>query len=91
MATTQLSFKLGQSQRDWLVLRGSSVNPFSGTGGPLPQITVPLEARVIKDDIEIDILRLAFDLKIGNTPVGQGEIGPCTYLSTFAVFGAVKR
>jgi hypothetical protein len=33
-------------------------------------------------DIEIEILRLAFDLKIGNTLVGQGEIGPSTYLGT---------
>lgn len=82
MTTTQLSFKLGLSQRDLLVLRGSNVNPLGATGGPLPQITVPLEARVTKDDIKIDILRLAFDLKIGSTLVGQGELGPCTYLHT---------
>jgi hypothetical protein len=79
--TTELSFKLGGAHRDWLTLRGSS-NPFSATGGPLPQITIPLEARVTDRDIEIEILRLAFDLKIGRTLVGQGEIGPISYLRT---------
>jgi hypothetical protein len=79
---TQLSFKLGGSQRDWLILRRSADNPFSATVGPLPQITVPLEARVIERDIDIEILRLAFDLKIGNMLVGQGEIGPYSYLRT---------
>src|SRR5262245_19894547 len=78
---TQLSFKLGGSQREWLTLRGSS-NPFGGTGGPLPQIMVPLEARVTERGINIEILRLAFDLKIGNTLIGQGEIGPYSYLRT---------
>jgi hypothetical protein len=82
MATTELSFKLGRSQRDWLILRGSSVNPFDATGGPLPQVTVPLEARITERDIELEILRLAFDLKNGNTLLGQGEIGPCMYLAT---------
>lgn len=33
-------------------------------------------------EIEVEILRLLFDLKLGNTVVGQGEIGPITYLST---------
>ncbi|HLI50727.1 MAG TPA: hypothetical protein VKU87_02960 [Thermomicrobiaceae bacterium] len=79
--TTQLSFKLGASQREWLTLRRSD-NPFGATGGPLPQITIPLEARVTDRDIEIEILRLAFDLKIGNTLVGQGEFGPYSYLRT---------
>ena len=78
---TQLSFKLGGAQRDWLTLRRSD-NPFSATGGPLPQITIPLEARVTDRGIEIEILRLAFDLKIGRTLVGQGEIGPYSYLRT---------
>jgi hypothetical protein len=32
--------------------------------------------------MEVEILRLLFDLKLGNTVVGQGEIGPITYLST---------
>ena len=79
--TTQLSFKLGGAHRDWLILRRSD-NPFGATGGPLPQITVPLEARVTDRDIEIEILRLAFDLKIRNTLVGQGELGPCSHLPT---------
>jgi hypothetical protein len=78
---TQLTFKLSGSQRDWLMLRGGN-NPFGATGGPLPQVTVPLEARVMERDIEIEILRLAFDLKIGNTLIGQGEIGPYSYLRT---------
>jgi len=60
---TQVSFKLGGSQRDWLIPRRSADNPFSATAGPLPQITVPLEARVIERDIDIEILRLAFDLR----------------------------
>jgi hypothetical protein len=79
--TTQVSFKLGASHRDWLILRRSD-NPFAATGGPLPQIAVPIEARVTDRDIAIEILRLAFDLKIGSTLVGQGEIGPYTYLHT---------
>jgi hypothetical protein len=78
---TQVTFELAGSQRTWLTLRRSD-NPFGAAGGPLPQITVPLEARVTERDIRIEILRLAFDLKIGNTLVGQGEIGPQTYLST---------
>jgi hypothetical protein len=78
---TQLSFKLGSSQREWLTLRRSD-NPFSAIGGPLPQITIPLEARVAERGIYIEILRLAFDLKIHNTLVGKGEIGPYSYLRT---------
>jgi hypothetical protein len=81
--TTQLSFKLGRSQREWLTLRRSD-NPFGATAGPLPQVVVPLEARVMERGIEVEILRLAFDLKIRNTLVGQGEIGPYTYLRTDA-------
>jgi hypothetical protein len=79
--TTQLSFKLGSAHRDWLTLRRSD-NPFGATGGPLPQVTIPLEARVTDRDIEIEILRLAFDLKVGRILVGQGEIGPYSYLRT---------
>lgn len=78
---TQLSFKLGSSQREWLTLRRSD-NPFGATGGPLSLITIRLEARVTERGIEVEILRLAFDLKIGNTLVGQGEIGPYSYLHT---------
>ena len=77
----QVSFKLGGSQRDWLTLRRRD-NPFSAVGGPLPQITIPLEARVSDRGVSVEILRLAFDLKIGTTLVGQGEIGPNTYLRT---------
>jgi hypothetical protein len=79
---TQVSFKLGGSQRDWLTLRRSGDNPFGAVGGPLPQITIPLEARVADRGVAVEILRLAFDLKIGGTLVGQGEIGPNTYLRT---------
>jgi hypothetical protein len=79
---TQVSFKLGGSQRDWLTLRRSGDNPFGAVGGPLPQITIPLEARVADRGVTVEILRLAFDLKIGGTLVGQGEIGPDTYLRT---------
>jgi hypothetical protein len=48
----------------------------------LPHTTVPIEARVTDRDIAIEILRLAFELKVGGTLVGQGEIGPYTYLHT---------
>jgi hypothetical protein len=81
LVTTQLSFKLGGSQREWLTLRRSD-NPFDATGGPLTRITIPLEGRVTERDIEVEILRLAFDLKIGSTLVGQGELGPYSYLRT---------
>jgi hypothetical protein len=79
--STLLSFHLGSSLRDWLMLR-MSTNPFSATGGPLPQITIPLEVRLAEQGIDIEILRFTFDLKLGNTLVGQGEIGPITRLST---------
>jgi hypothetical protein len=79
--TTQVSFKLGGSQREWVTLRGGN-NPFGATAGPLPQITVPLEAQVAERGIEIEMLRLASDLKIGNTLIGQGELGPYSYLRT---------
>ena len=79
---TQLSFKLAGSQREWLILRMSASNPFSATGGPLPRLTIPLEARLTEQGIDIEILRFAFDLKLGTTVIGQGEIGPVTYLRT---------
>jgi len=79
---TQVSFRLGSSQREWLTLRRSGDNPFAATGGPLPQITIPLEARITERGISVEILRLGFNLKIGNTIVGQGEIGPYAYLGT---------
>jgi hypothetical protein len=77
--TTQLSFGFSGSHRDWLILRGST-NPFSAIPGPLPQVTIPLEARVAERDIEVQILRLAFDFKIRDRLVGQGEIGPYMHL-----------
>jgi len=79
--STQLSINLRGSHRQWLILR-SHTNPFSATDGPLPQITIPLEARLTEQDIKIDLLHLGFDLKLGNTLVGQGEIGPYTSLRT---------
>lgn len=48
----------------------------------MPRVTIPLEARVTEHDIDVQILHLAFDMKLGNTLVGQGEIGPYTYLRT---------
>jgi hypothetical protein len=82
MASTELSFKLGESHREWLTLRGNSHNPFGTTGGPLPRLTIPLEAQVSERGIDVEILRLAFDLKIRNVLVGEGEIGPYSYLRT---------
>ncbi len=72
---TQLSFSLGGSHRQWLTMRGGT-NPFSATPGPLPQLVVPLEARLTERDIEVQILSLVFDLKLGNTLIGRGDIGP---------------
>jgi hypothetical protein len=60
----QLSISLAGSHRQWLILRPST-NPITVTGGPLTRISLPLEARVTEQDIEIQILRLAFDLKLG--------------------------
>lgn len=77
----QLSFTLASSHRQWLTLRAST-NPISATGGPVPRIGLPLEARLTVGDIQVQILRFVFDLKLGNTIVGQGEMGPITYLST---------
>jgi hypothetical protein len=48
----------------------------------MPQITLPLEARIREAGITIEILRLAFTLKLGQTLIGQGEIGPVTHLDT---------
>lgn len=81
LAMTELSFKLGASQRQWLTVRGST-NVWSAAAGPLPQITIPLEARVTESDVEVQILRLAFDLKLGNTVIGQGEVGPYEHVRT---------
>jgi hypothetical protein len=81
LTMTELSFRLGSSMRNWLSLRGST-NPWSATAGPLPQITVPLEARIAERGIEVQILRLAFDMKLGTTLVGQGELGPYEHLRT---------
>lgn len=72
----QLSFGLGRSYGDGLTLQRRSENPFSASGGPLPQVTIPLEGFVTEQGIEIEILRLAFDLKIRGLLVGQGEVGP---------------
>jgi hypothetical protein len=59
----------------WLSLRGST-NPFSAAAGPVPQITIPLEVRAADRGIQVELLRLSFGLKIGQTLVGQGELGP---------------
>jgi hypothetical protein len=79
--STELSFRLGSSQRQWLTLRGNS-NPYSATDGPLPRVVVPLEARLTERGIEMQFLRIAIDLKLGQTLVGQGEIGPYSHLNT---------
>jgi hypothetical protein len=78
---TRVSFHFGGSPRDWLTLR-TNTNPFSAVGGPLPRLNIPLEARVTDAGIDIQILRLPFDLKLANVVVGQGEIGPITSLGT---------
>lgn len=81
LAMSELSFRLGSSPRHWVTLRAST-NPCSATAGPVPQIAIPLEARVTDSGIDVHILRLAFDLKMGSTLIGQGEIGPYEHLRT---------
>jgi hypothetical protein len=78
---TLVSFSLAGSHRTSFTLR-MSTNPFSATGGPLLRLNIPLEARLTDRDIEVDILRFLLDLKLGNVVIGQGEIGPITYVST---------
>ena len=78
---TELSFSFGSSTRQWLTLRGNT-NPLSAADGPVPRITIPLEARVAERGIDVEILRLGFDLKLGATLIGQGELGPSAHLST---------
>jgi hypothetical protein len=77
----QLSFSLPGSQRQWLIVR-TSTNPITATGGPLPRLSLPLEARVTDGGIEIQLLRLAYDLKLGTIIIGQGEAGPLMHLRT---------
>ena len=82
----QLSFSLPGSQRQWLTVR-TSTNPISATGGPLPRISLPLEARVADGGIEIQLLRLAYDLKLGSTIIGQGEAGLQAHSTAIAATG----
>jgi hypothetical protein len=83
--TLEISVQLGSSMRRWVLLKGST-NPFSATGGPVPSVVIPLEARAVERDIDVDILRLAFDLKLGNRVVGKGEIGPYERLRTDSAY-----
>jgi hypothetical protein len=78
---SQLSLTFAGSTRYWLNLR-MSTNPLKACGGPVPQISIPLEARAPESDIQLDVLRLMFDLKLGDVLVGQGEIGPLTNIRT---------
>jgi len=76
-----LQINLPGTHRYWLTFR-TSTNPITPVGGPVPRIGLPLEARLTEKGVEIQILRLAFDLTLGSTVVGQGEIGPLMYLHT---------
>ena len=55
----ELSFRLVPLAltRQWLTLRGHT-NPLSATGGLLPRITIPIEARVTERGIDIQVLRM---------------------------------
>lgn len=81
----RLYFNLPLGSRPWLSLRRST-NPLSATGGPVPQIHLPLEARLLIPNIEGQILRLTFDASLGTTDngvlIGRGEIGPISHLGT---------
>lgn len=82
--SNRLYFNL-PSGRPWLTLRRST-NPLSAAGGPVPQILLPLEARLTLPGTEGQILRLAVDASIGTVDssvlVGRGEIGPLSHLGT---------
>ena len=54
--TLEIPVQFGSSMRRWVTLKGST-NPFSVTGGPVPSVVIPLEARVAERDIEFDIVR----------------------------------
>lgn len=60
----RLDVYLASARRSSLALQGST-NPVNAEGGPLPRVGVPLVARILESGIEIEVLRLAFDLKIG--------------------------
>jgi hypothetical protein len=78
----QLHFKLPSGQ-SWLMLR-LSTNPLAASGGPVPQIKLPLEARVLLPGVEGEVLRLAFDVRLGRggdeVLIGHGEVGPISHL-----------
>jgi hypothetical protein len=71
---SSLSFVLA-SREPWLVLRPST-NPFSAKSGPMPQVLIPIDARLMQEGMAARILRLAFDLILDSTLIGQGEVGP---------------
>ncbi|MER7418070.1 hypothetical protein ABT346_15030 [Micromonospora peucetia] len=75
-----LTFKL-PSGRPWLSLRRST-NPLAAAGGPLPQIWLPIEARLLLPDLQGEILRLSCEARLGDVLIGRGELGPITGLST---------
>lgn len=75
-----LTFTL-PSGRPWLSLRRST-NPLSAAGGPLPQISLPIEARLLLPNLQGEILRLSCDVRLGDVLIGRGELGPITGLNT---------
>jgi len=81
----RLYVNLPSGSRPWLSLRRST-NPLSATGGPVPQILLPLEARIMLAGVDGQVLRLAFDASLGTTDrsvlIGRGEFGPLSYLGT---------
>jgi hypothetical protein len=72
--STSLTFSL-PSRHQWLVLRAGT-NPFSAIGGPLPRVGIPIEARIMQEGVEARVLRLAFDVSLGDVLIGRGELGP---------------
>jgi hypothetical protein len=69
------------TSRYTLVIR-TGTNPITAAGGPVPRIGLPLEARLTDTDIEIQVLRLSFDLQLNDVVIGHGEIGPLMHLRT---------
>jgi hypothetical protein len=77
----QLQLYLPGFHRHWLTIRRGT-NPLTASGGPMVRLGLPLEARLTDKLVKIQILRLPFDLTLGTTLIGQGEIGPLMHLRT---------
>ncbi|WP_194924128.1 hypothetical protein [Catenulispora pinisilvae] len=72
---------IGPANRHAITLRPGSNLP-SAKGGPLPRISLFVEARLKDAQFKTEIIQLSFDAYLGDVLVGQGAVGPVTYLTT---------